>query len=145
MLGVGAEFFAESIDPDLHADESAREHWLFTIVSAVAAHAASGGQDFVRGITASVDPVFVELAGVRAPREWVVGGTVGVLLSNKGWGAPSGFDTPLGRVALISVTLLRASESVTTSAWPSAAGEIFRQLNARRIGHYFDPNRDAIY
>jgi hypothetical protein len=145
MLGVGAEFFAESIDPGLHADDSAREHWLFTIVSAVAGHAASGGNDFVRAVTASADPMFIELTGVRAPREWLVGGTVGVLLSDKGWGAPSGFDTPLGRVALISVTLLRASESVTTSAWPIAAGEIFRQLNARRIGHYFDPNREAIY
>lgn len=145
MVGVGAEFFVESIDPELRADESAREHWLFTIIAAVAAHAASGGQDFVRTITASVDPVYVELAGVRAPREWAVGSTVGVLLSNKGWGAPSGFDTPLGRVALISVTLLRASEAVTTSAWPTAAGEIFRQLSARRIGHYFDPHREAIY
>jgi hypothetical protein len=145
MLGVGAEFFGESIDPELHADESARDHWFFTIISAVAGHAASGGQDFVRAITASADPLFVELAGVRAPREWLVGDTVGVLLSNKGWGAPSGFDTPLGRVALVSVTLLRASEAVTTSAWPTAAGEIFRQLSARRIGHYFDPHREAIY
>ncbi|PYE18788.1 hypothetical protein DFR67_104370 [Williamsia limnetica] len=145
ILGVGAEFFVETIDPELRADESAREHWLFSVLSAVAAQGAAGGSDFVATITGSPDAVYVELSGVTAPREWLVGNTMGVLLSNKGWGAPSGFDTPLGRVALVSVTVLRASESVTTSAWPAAAGEIFRQLSARRIGHYFDPGRDAIY
>lgn len=145
ILGVGAEFFVESIDPELRADDSARGHWLFGVLAAVAAHGAAGGSDFVATITGSPDAVYVELPGVVAPREWLVGNTMGVLLSNKGWGAPSGFDTPLGRVALVSVTVLRASESVTTSAWPAAAGEIFRQLSARRIGHYLDPRRDAIY
>lgn len=145
ILGVGAEFFVESVDPELRADESARDHWLFSVLSAVAAHAAAGGSDFVGTIVNSADAVYLELPGVRGPREWLVGGTMGVLLSTKGWGAPSGFDTPLGRVALVSVTLLRASEAVTTSAWPAAAGEIFRQLSARRIGHYFDAKRDAIY
>lgn len=42
MVGVGAEFFVETIDPELRADESVCMHWLFTIIAAVAAHAASG-------------------------------------------------------------------------------------------------------
>lgn len=145
MTGLGAEFFLESVDPGLRADESAREHWLFGLLSAVAERAATDGSDFVRSITAAPEAVYVELPGLTGPREWLVNGTAGVLLGNKGWGAPSGFDTPLGHVALITVTVLRASESVTTSAWPSAAGEIFRQLDARRVGHYFDPDRVAIY
>lgn len=145
MRGVGAEFFLESIEPGPRADESAREHWLFRVLSAVAERAATDGSDFVGSITAAPEVVYVELPGITGPREWLVNGTAGVLLGNKGWGAPAGFDTPLGHVALITVTVLRASESVTTSAWPSAAGEIFRQLNARRVGHYFDPDRVAIY
>jgi hypothetical protein len=145
MLGVGAEFFIESVYPALRADESAREHWLFALLSAVAERAATDGSDFVGSIVGAPEAVYVELPGITGPREWLVNNTAGVLLSNKGWGAPSGFDTSLGRVGLITVTILRASESVTTSAWPSAAGEIFRQLAARRIGHYFDPDRAAIY
>ena len=47
MLGVGAEFFLESVDPGLRADESAREHWLFGLLSAVAERAATDGSDFV--------------------------------------------------------------------------------------------------
>lgn len=116
----------------------------------MAAQAAVGGSDFIGTITNSADAVYLEMPGVSGPRDWLVGDTMGVLLSNKGWGAPSGFDTPLGRAALMSVMLLLASEAVTTSVWPAAAGEIFRQLSARRIGHrrighYFDARRDAIY
>lgn len=144
-LGLGAEVFLESTDPDLIADGSAAAHWLFAVLAAAGARVSAGGAEFVATIANSPEPTYVELSQLTAPREWQIGGTVGVLLWTHGWGAPGGFDTPLGRVGLISVTLLRASESVTVSARPSAAGEIVRVLGERQIGHCFDPMREPIF
>jgi len=144
-LGLGAEVFLESTDPDLVADGSAVRHWLFGVLAAAGARVSTGGAEFVATIANSYEPIFVELSSLTAPREWQIGGTVGVLLWTRGWGAPGGFDTPLGRVGLISVTLLRASEAVTVSARPTAAGEVMRILGERRVGHCFDPMRDPIF
>lgn len=144
-LGLGAEVFLESTDADLVADGSATRHWLFAVLAAAGARVSTGGAEFAAAIANSPEPTFVELSGLTAPREWQIGGTVGVLLWTRGWGAPGGFDTPLGRVGLISVTLLRASEAVTVSSRPSAAGEIARALGERQIGHCFDPMRDPIF
>lgn len=143
--GLGVEAYLEG--RELHGEtggDLGPAEWLVTALEEVAAALAGAGGSLAPALR-DHGLLSAEVSGEGAPREWVSGGRLGVLLGVELPGRSTSFDVDGATVRALTVVPLRPSElAVVTSDGPAGRLRVAGALAESGWHSYAESDRPAV-